>query len=203
MVTDWEDWSFSKTVPCPVINLNAYPKPRRKVSLDCSGEKPQLVISLTNDTRDVFQVNFGDKCLEDFIEHCCRDDQPVPNVIHHVLFGNKEFGFFSFLSFMSAVRFMQPCIHLVHGDYIPSGKYWDYFISIAPNVIHVKTKPPTEVFGHKLAYPEHRADVLRIDVVNSKYIVDKNCFVNLFPNTKSLQMTISDLTKMSESSPKG
>lgn len=125
--------------------------------------------SIAESAQDIHQVEFGDSCLNDVIQNCCLGDQKVPNVVHYIWYADRELGFFQFLSFMSALRFMKPCLFLIHGDYIPRGTYWEHFISISPNVIHVKRSKPKTVFGQTLAFEEHASDVMRIEALISKY----------------------------------
>ena len=66
---------------------------------------------------------------------------------------------------MSVLRFMKPCLILIHGDSVPYGKYWDYFVSISPNIILVNRTLLTHIFGNTLAFKEHGADVMRIEAL--------------------------------------
>lgn len=163
-----KDWSFTRKVTCPHFTDGKFPPTREKVSLHCDGKNSKLVTSAAKSTRDIFQVEFGNTCLNDVIDNCCHGGQNVPNVVHYIWYADRELGYFQFISFMSALRFMKPCLFLLHGDYIPKGTYWDHFISISPNVIHVKREKPTSVFGHKLAFEEHASDVMRIEALMSK-----------------------------------
>ena len=168
-VTNLNIWSFETTVKCPKFEVTKYPKARHKVSLKCDKD-PKMVTSVTTKTDSIFEVPFGDKCLARVIDKCCKGNKPVPNVVHYIWYSQRELGFFQFVSFMSALRFMKPCLFLIHGDYLPYGKYWDYFVSISPNIIHVKRTRPTSVFGKKLAFEEHSSDIMRIEALKRKYI---------------------------------
>ncbi len=163
------DWNFTHKTKCPQFSIDTYPKQRRKVSLNCNGDIPRLVESTTNSSNDIYTVNFGDKCLGKFLESCCDGIGKAPNVIHHIWYADNELKYFHFLSLMSALRFVKPCVFLIHGGYVPKGKYWDYFISIAPNVIHVYRERPTSIFGHQLKFPEHGSDVMRIEALIGKF----------------------------------
>ena len=168
--TSLEFWNFETFVSCPKLDITKYPKARHKVSLQCD-EEPRLATSVTTMTSNVYEIPFGDKCLVDVIDNCCKGDSDVPNVVHFIWYSKRELGFFQFISFMSALRFMKPCLFLLHGDYLPYGKYWDYFISISPNIIHVKRTRPDTVFGKKLAFEEHASDIMRIEALKSKYAI--------------------------------
>lgn len=168
IANDLKDWSFKRKVTCPRFIESKYPSSRQKVSLICDGKKSRFSFTTAKSPRDVYETKFGDPCLVNVIDNCCLGGQKVPNVVHYIWYADKELGFFQFLSFMSALRFMKPCLFLLHGDYIPKGKYWNHFISISPNVIHVRRKKPTSVFGQKLAYEEHASDIMRIEALISK-----------------------------------
>ena len=109
-------------------------------------------MSFTLSTEDIDQVQFGDKCLEKVIDNCCKDDRHILNVVHYVWYTKKELEFFHFVSFMSVLRFMKPCLILIHGNSVPYGKYLNYFVSISPNIILVDRTRPTNIFGKKLAF---------------------------------------------------
>ena len=168
--TNLKQWGFRKKVSCPTLDITKYSKARLKVSLQCDDE-PNIVTSVTTSTDNVYEIPFGDKCLVNIIDKCCRGSQSVPNVVHYIWYSQRELGFFQFISFMSALRFMKPCLFLLHGDYLPYGKYWDYFLSISPNIIHVRRTRPTTVFGKKLAYDEHSSDIMRIEALKCKYFI--------------------------------
>lgn len=168
--TNLTDWTFKSRRQCPKFTVDEYPKIRNKVTLHCDGKNSKLVTSNTKSTRDIQQVEFGNECLRDVIDNCCRGKHVVPNVVHYIWYADKELGYFQFISFMSALRFMKPCLVLIHGPFIPRGKYWNYFVSISPNVIHVKREKPTEIFGQKLAYPEHASDIMRIEALKGKNV---------------------------------
>lgn len=104
--------------------------------------------------------------MSKFIELYCGDENLVPNVVHYVWCKKHELGFFHFLSFMSALRFIKPCLILFHGDFLPFGKYWNFFISDFHRVIHVQRKCP-DGFG----FLEHASDVMRIEALMGKCLL--------------------------------
>ncbi|XP_060593020.1 uncharacterized protein LOC132747619 [Ruditapes philippinarum] len=163
--TDLKNWNFKTKAACPKFSVDIYPTQRHKVSLRCNGPYSKFVTSVTTSTRDITSVEFGNICLSEAIDNCCLGKKAVPNVVHFIWYADKELGYFQFISFMSALRFLKPCLFLIHGLYIPKGKYWDYFVSISPNVIHVVREKPTMVFGKKLAYEEHASDIMRIEAL--------------------------------------
>ena len=170
MDTDWNTWTFKNTVKCPKVDISKYPKARHKVTLNCEKE-PTMLTSVTTRTESMFTVKFGDECLEKVIDNCCKGHKHVPNVVHYIWYSNRELGFFQFVSFMSALRFIKPCLFLIHGNYLPYGKFWNYFVSISPNIIHVQRERPQTVFGKKLQFEEHSSDIMRIEALRSKLIL--------------------------------
>lgn len=167
--TDLTNWSFKTKTECPNFSVDKYPAARQKISLYCDGPFSKLLTSQTTSPRDITSVEFGNVCLSEAIDNCCTGKQAVPNVVHYIWYSDKDLGYFQFISFMSALRFMKPCLILIHGMYIPRGKYWNYFVSISPNIIHVVREKPKMVFGHKLAYEEHASDIMRIEALKSEW----------------------------------
>ena len=169
------DWSFKKRVQCPEFNISNYPSKRKMTGLQCNrNTTPSITQTYSNDG-NIFEISFGDSCLIDAIDMCCKDSFVVPKIVHYVWFGSQPMTFFQFLSFMSAVKFIKPCLILIHGTSVPYGIYWDYFLRVYPNVIHVKRSRPTAVGGNKLAYVRHGSDVMRIEALQGRY----NCFMFL------------------------
>jgi hypothetical protein len=114
---------------------------------------------------DVLCFPFGDKCLEAYINECCHDRMPVPNILHYVRYQKRSLTFFEFVSFISAIRFIRPCAILIHGDTLPTGFYWKGILTLSPNIIHVKWEPPDKIFGKKIIYREHAGDIMRIEAL--------------------------------------
>lgn len=162
--TDLTNWNFSEKRRCPKFDIADIPTSRSKYVLDCS-RSPKIALEPARDSSDVFRVDFGDTCLLKVIKSCCSDALPVPNIVHYVWYGNQTLGYFPFLSYISVMRFMKPCLFLFHGDNLPRGPYWDYFIAFNPNVIHVRRPLITSVFGQKLKFKEHGADLMRIEAI--------------------------------------
>lgn len=98
------DWQFSQRRECAQFSTDDVPVIRSKLSLNCETEIPSMLISETHESSDIYSVDFGDKCLSAFVEHCCIDENPVPNVIHYIWFGDQELGFFNLISLMSVLR---------------------------------------------------------------------------------------------------
>jgi hypothetical protein len=88
----------------------------------------------------------------------------VPSIAHYIWFSKREMNFYHFLSFISVLKHLKPCLILVHGD-VPYGLYWEYILTVANNIVNVKMEPPTTIFGRKIGRIEHQADVTRLLVL--------------------------------------
>jgi hypothetical protein len=54
---------------------------------------------------------------------------------------------------------------LLHGDTLPSGRYWRALLQLVPNVVHVAMKRPTKIFNNTVNLLEHSADIARLQVL--------------------------------------
>ena len=173
-VSNMADWSFQNIIMCPEFSLRILPLERKTISLQCDGDSTRVISRTTSSSADIFTIPFRDKCLINFIDSCCLNGRPVPNVVHYVWYSNSSMDFFHFLSFISAVKFVKPCLILIHGPFRPHGAYWDYFVHVFPNTIHVIRNHTTTVGDNKLAYPEHGSDVMRIEALDGESIILSN-----------------------------
>ena len=170
MASNKTDWSFTNKLACFDTKYDNHRTTRRKMIVRCHKAYPAMVFGETDRTDDIFQVKFGDYCLRNFIENRCREEnRVVPNVVHYVWCKKQALGFFQFLSFMSVLRFIRPCLLLLHGDYLPFGKYWNYFVGIYPNLVHVKRECPAAGNKQFYGYFEHGTDVMRIEALLGKF----------------------------------
>ena len=167
-VSDMTDWSFINIKQCPYFSIRDIPLERKKIILTCTENSARMILRTANNSSDIFTIPFKDKCLIDFIDKCCLNGRAVPNVVHYVWYSNHSMDFFHFLSFVSVARFVKPCLILIHGQFLPSGVYWDYFVHVFPNIIHVQRDHPTSVGNNKLVFPEHGSDVMRIQALDGK-----------------------------------
>ena len=140
-------------------------QPKFNFTLTCEENHVKIGGNTFDTNDDVPSFNFGDKCLEAFINKCCRDELPIPNILHYVIYKKDVLTFFEFVSFISVIRFVRPCAILIHGDKLPSGIYWRSIIALFPVIIHVKREPPNEIFGNKITYSEHAGDLMRIEAL--------------------------------------
>ena len=167
--SDHKTWTFQNRIRCPQFSLEDKISETYQFSVRCDDRGPHVIYEVA-ETTNVTTFSFGDQCLSDVIDKYCSDEHPVPNVLHYVWYGKVEMKFHHFLSFMSAVRFMNPCLIVFNGDQLPYGKYWDYFTSIYFRLVHLKRPLVTVVHGMKLSFKEHGADVMRIEALYSELI---------------------------------
>ena len=165
--TDLTDWTYTRKRKCPKITIpdTITNTKRVKYSLKCDNDRPALIPSFTNRSDDIWVVTLKDSCLASFINSCCNDSRGIPNIVHYVWYFKKEMQFYMFLSMISIIRYVRPCLILFHGEYLPYGKYWDYIIRIYPNVVHVKRPRPLDIFGIKISHHEHSGDIMRMDAL--------------------------------------
>lgn len=165
-------WTYEEKAVCRKFSISNQIKnlgPKVTFSVQCEGPEVSVSYKKIIDTYitngNVFQVNFGDLCLATYINQCCKDDLLVPNVVHYVRYGKGDLSFFEFVSFLSVVRFVRPCVILIHGDALPTGDYWTYILNLSPNIVHVRRDPPQFIFGEKISYKEHASDIMRIEAL--------------------------------------
>ena len=161
-------WTFMQRLTCPNLNISKVNSFRQKAFISCRSGKAEMFMSPTTSSSDIQIFEPGNECIQSFVRHCCHDDKPVPNVMHYIWTADVEVSFFTFVSFVSVLRFFKPCLIMFHGPYIPKGKFWDFFIERFPYVVSVNKSIVTSVFGHKLQYMEHSADVMRIQALLGK-----------------------------------
>lgn len=165
-IPDTKNWTFQCAVQCKELNLADIPTTKVDVNASCSKLKEGVSWSLVAN-RTLFHVPFKSKCLKKLISDYCSTINAVPRIVHYVWFSKKEMNFYHFLSFISALRYIKPCLLLVHGDE-PLGLYWKYIVVIANNVIHVKMNPPSTIHNKTIGRIEHKADVARLFIVQGR-----------------------------------
>ncbi|XP_077861830.1 uncharacterized protein LOC144342836 [Saccoglossus kowalevskii] len=98
-----------------------------------------------------------------------RESMVVPNVVHYIWYGEKEFKLHHFLSLLSVKRFIKPDKILLHTDKDRisehlgpfSYQYWDQAKELTEFEI-VESDPPSEVFGKTITHPRDQAILARI-----------------------------------------
>ncbi|KAK7500648.1 hypothetical protein BaRGS_00008223, partial [Batillaria attramentaria] len=125
------------------------------------GERIENVHSLS-----VPSFQFGDPCLKQYTRrHCFDDGFQVPKVVHYVWFSNRTLDIFTFLSVLSAYRFLNPCLVLFHADYLPFGSYWRALQGLVPVLVHVNRTAPAQIFGKPFGFVQHQSDIARIEAL--------------------------------------
>ena len=165
--TDFYNWKYTRIRKCPELTIpnDKNNTKRVKYSLNCDNGTPALIPSFTNRSGDIEVVTLKDNCLAEFTNSCCNDYKGIPNIVHYVWYFKKEMKFYMFLSLLSIIRYVRPCLILFHGEFLPYGKYWDYIIRIYPNVLHIKRPRPLYIFGKKISYHEHSGDIMRLEAL--------------------------------------
>lgn len=155
-----KNWTFQCGVDCKDLKLTDIPTIKVDVTKSCSMLEAGVSRSFIAN-RTLFHVPFKSKCLKNLIRDHCSTMNAVPSIVHYVWFLKREMNFYHFLSFVSALRYIKPCLLLVHGDE-PLGLYWEYIMVIANNVINVEMDPPLTIHNKSIGRIEHKADVARL-----------------------------------------
>ena len=92
----------------------------------------------------------------------------VPNIVHYVNFGSREFSFLNFISFLSVHRFIDPRFIYIHGDGLPHGYWWNKTRQEVPRLFFVPREKAVRVQGYKLPWIEHSSDILRFQTIYGK-----------------------------------
>lgn len=168
-IPDTKNWTFQCAVQCKELNLADIPTTKVDVNASCSKLKEGVSWSLVAN-RTLFHVPFKSKCLKKLIRDYCSNINAVPSIVHYVWFSKKEMNFYHFLSFISALRYIKPCLLLVHGDE-PVGLYWKYIVVIANNVIHVKMNPPSTIHNKTIGPIQHKSDMARLLILQGRFLI--------------------------------
>ncbi|KAL5020456.1 hypothetical protein ScPMuIL_003348 [Solemya velum] len=140
------------------------PSPLERNVEDCK-HRLSLALGGSLNTSSVLETPFNSRPLHLVIDQCCQDQFLVPNIVHFVWFQLERLSFYHFLSILSAHMFLKPCLILIHGDVLPAGEYWGKLLDIVTNVVHVRSDPPSQVFGKNLSWIQHKSDIHRIEVM--------------------------------------
>lgn len=191
IIPDTKNWTFQCGVQCKELKLTDIPTTKVDVMASCSKLKEGVSWSLVAN-RTLFHVPFKSKCLKKLISDYCSTVNAVPSIVHYVWFLKREMNFYHFLSFISALRYIKPCLLLVHGDE-PLGLYWRYIVVIANNVIHVKLDPPSTIHNKTIGLIEHKADVARLRIVQEYggiYLDTDEIILRPFDNLMNFTFTL-------------
>ena len=161
-------------MPCN-WTLQTFLKPKRTMTFLHCDQKPATISfqEVSSDvTPSVPTLSSDDvPCLKRIIrQHCTDAGRRVPRVMHYVRFGSYNMTLDGFLSVLSMVKFLQPCLVLFHGDIVPWGPYWRGLLHLVPNILHVMTERPRRIFKRDIKRVEHSADVARLQLLIGGYI---------------------------------
>lgn len=168
--------------PCDWNVKRVICRSRLQANLVCNETSAAILFGQVPVGTPPYRVPFNDTCLARVARGPrCRDDGfRVPRVLHYVTVNKQRFPFFWFLSVLSAVRYLQPCLVLFHGDHLPFGAHWEALLQLVPQVVHVARDQPTSIFGHRIDDIHHRTDVIRLEAVISNAITSVSFFFPLF-----------------------
>lgn len=192
-IPDKKNWTFQCGVHCKELKLKDIPTNKVDVIKSCSMSDEGVSSSLIAN-RTLFHVPFKSKCLEKLIRDYCSTFNVVPNIVHYLWFLKREMNFYHFLSFVSALKYLKPCLLLVHGEE-PLGLYWEYIVLIANNnVIRVKMDPPSMIHKKTIGPIEHKADVARLLILQEYggiYIDTDEIILRSLDNLLNFTLTLS------------
>lgn len=102
--------------------------------------------------------------------NCSSNEFLVPNVVHFVWFGDSwNLTFLNYMSFLSVHKVLSPAYIFIHGENIPIGYWWNETKQQVANIYHVYRKAPTTALnGQPFKFIEHRSDLARLQIVQSK-----------------------------------
>lgn len=83
----------------------------------------------------------------------------IPNIVHFVYVGGRPFSFIHFLAVYTAWKVNQPDLIYFHHTELPSGHWWE---KARPFLALHRVEPVTEIYGNPVEYPAHKADVIRL-----------------------------------------
>jgi hypothetical protein len=112
----------------------------------------------------------------------------IPNIIHFV-YGFKEqsteFDLYKYVAIMSAYHVNRPDVIYFHYRYEPFGPLWNM---VKPYLTMDRIEPPEMIFDKKIKHYAHKADVVRLNILNEKggiYLdIDTICVRPLAPLMK-------------------
>ena len=153
------DWQVEK-IPLPT---------RLQAVLVCNQTSADIFVrEVRSDTTPLTTLSTAHdvSCLRRVIHTRCSDvNLRVPRLAHYVWFGPRKMSLHFFVSVLSVVRFLRPCLLLFHGDRVPAGPYWPALLQLVPYVVHVPRPRPRRIFGNVINVVEHSADVARLQLL--------------------------------------
>ena len=86
----------------------------------------------------------------------------IPNVIHFIDVGGREFSLIHYLAVITADKVNAPQKIYYHCGVEPQGKWWE---AVKKCVTVKKRDIPREIFGNLLTYRAHQSDVIRLEIL--------------------------------------
>lgn len=146
------------------------------------------------------RFDLGDDSLPDLLfssVYSTSGEHKVPNIVHYIWFGCRDFRFHHYLSVKSVIKIQKPVTILFHTDCMPHGKY---FREVEPHLRIVKRTPPKTVWGRPIVNVEHQSDVARLQILlefGGIYLDDD---VVILKVSLDARISISDWSKRAPSS---
>ncbi|NLW32897.1 MAG: hypothetical protein GXY77_15745 [Fibrobacter sp.] len=91
----------------------------------------------------------------------------IPRVVHFIFglspdFGKRSFSYINYLSVITAWKQLKPDNIYFHYEFEPQGQWWD---KAKKYVVLNKIISPDTVFGNPIISYQHKADVLRLEIL--------------------------------------
>ena len=93
----------------------------------------------------------------------------IPKLVHFIFglspdFGKRRFSYIHYLAIITAWKQLLPELIYFHYEFEPSGQWWEkakQFVTL------YKVKAPDTIFGNPLVSYQHKADVLRLEILKN------------------------------------
>ena len=120
-----------------------------------SGQTPKLLSKRSHTKREGRET--------DATEHV------VPNLVHYIHFGRgMTFTFLTYLSYLSADKFIRPEYIFLHGDILPTGFWWEKTLEDVRNIYHIYVRDTVGIYGNRFRYPTQHSNLLRLYIMLGK-----------------------------------
>ena len=165
----------SVSVPCKWTPASFHRPTRSCTVLRCNEHSTAILLEEINSDVTPTVTSMDDAfCLTRVIkQHCKSNSTRVPRVVHYVRFGDFNLTIDAFYSVLSVVRFVQPCLILLHSDALPTGPHWHALLHLVPNIMHVQKDRPRQIYGNVINMVEHSSDVARLQIMFGGYTFAK------------------------------
>ncbi|XP_071087528.1 uncharacterized protein [Haliotis cracherodii] len=137
----------------------------KRFEIKCENNESLSVLGDMPEDTSSFMLTFKDPCLKQYVTQHCYDQKKVPRIVHYVWFTKHAMDVYSFLSVLSASKFLNPCVIMFHADFLPFGPYWKNLMMNVKNIVFVRRQAPERIFGRRLGYIQHKSDIARIEAL--------------------------------------